>query len=324
MKRTHTYISASSLALAGLLAAGSAHATGVSAGTLIENTATASYSSGSATGSVQSNTVTVKVDELLDVAVAGLTSTPAPTGSSASVLIYSVTNTGNGPEAFNITVNPTVTGNPYDAVVQSLVVDTNGNGVYDAGVDTVLASGASTPAIAADGILKLFVLVTLPSGAADGGTSQVRLTASAATGTGSPGAVFAGQGQGGGDAVVGTSGASSNALDSLIARLAGVSLTKSASIADPFGGAQPVPGAVVTYTLVATVSGSGDVEGLHITDTIPSGTSYQPGTLKLEGSAVSDAVDGDAGTGSVSGIDVSLGTLAGGSTKTVKFDVKIN
>ena len=314
-------------AIAGSLAAlipQVAHATGVTAGTLIQNTASATYTSGSSGGSVTSNTVTVKVDELLDVAVAGLTSTPLSTGSGTAVLEYRITNTGNGPEAYNVTVNPTVAGNNFDAAVQSVVIDSNGNGTYDPGTDTVLTAGSPTPAIAADGSLKVFVLVSLPAGASDGQTSHVRLTADAVTGTGTPGTAFAGQGLGGGDAVVGASGASSNDLDALIATLASVSLAKSATIVDPFGGSKPVPGAVVTYTLVASVSGTGQVQNLHVTDSYPAGTTYQAGTLKLEGAALTDGNDADAGLATGTGIDVTLGTVAGGSTKTVKFDVKIN
>lgn len=313
------------LALFGLLSAmPAAHATGVTAGTLIQNTASATFTSGASSGSVTSNTVTVKVDELLDVAVAGLTSTPASASGSNVVLGYSVTNTGNGPEAFNIAVNPTVAGNNFDVTVQSLVVDTNGNGIYDAGVDQVLSAGAPTPSIAADGALRLFVLVNLPAGATDAQTSQVRLTASAVTGTGTPGTTFAGQGQGGGNAVVGASSATANGLDSLIAQLSSVTLAKSAAIVDPFGGAQPVPGATVTYSIVATVAGSGSASGLHVTDAIPTGTTYQPGTLKLQAAALTDASDADAGTASASGIDVNIGTVASGSTRTVTFAVKIN
>lgn len=300
-----------------------ANASGVTAGTLIQNTASATYTSGTATGSVQSNTVTVRVDELLDVAVAGLTTTPVATGSTSAVLAYSVTNTGNGSEAFLLTVNPTVAGNGFDATVQQVVIDTNGNGSYDPGTDQVLASGSPTPAIAPDGSLAVFVIVSLPAGATDGQTSQVRLTADAATGTGPVGTVV-GQGQGGGDAVVGSSGGTGNALDSLIATLATVSLVKSASVLDPFGNSQPVPGAVVTYTLTATVNGTGQATNVHITDIIPVGTTYQAGTLTLDTAALSDAPDADAGTASASGIDVNLGTVAGGSTKTVTFGVKIN
>ena len=307
-----------------VMAPGAAHATGVSAGTLIQNTASATYTSGASGGTVSSNTVTIKVDELLNVAVAGLTTTPATAGQTSAVLEYSVTNTGNGPEAFKLTANPAVAGNAFDATVQSVVVDSNGNGVYDPGVDQILAPGASTPIIAADGSLKVFVIVSLPSGAADGQTSQVQLTADAATGTGTPGTVFAGQGDGGGDAVVGSTGASANANDALIASLATVALVKSAVIADPFGGSQPVPGAVVTYTMTASVSGTGQAAGLHVTDVIPTGTTYQPGTLTLDAVALTDTNDTDAGQASSSGIDVDLGTVNGGASKVVKFKVKIN
>ena len=326
-KQLNSRLAARTLALVSLgavVAPGAAHATGVTAGTLIQNTASATYTSGSSSGTVSSNTVSIKVDELLNVAVAGLTTTPAVAGQTSAVLEYSITNTGNGPEAFKVTVNPAVAGNAFDATVQSVVVDTNGNGVYDPGVDQVLATGASTPIIAADGALKIFVIVSLPSGATDGQTSQVQLTADAATGTGAAGTVFAAQGDGGGDAVVGTSTASGNAKDTLVASLAVVALTKSALIVDPFGGSQPVPGATVTYTLTAAVSGTGQATGLHVTDIIPAGTTYQPGTLTLDAAALTDGSDADAGLASSSGVDVTLGTVNGGTSKTVKFNVKIN
>ena len=301
-----------------------AHATGVTAGTTISNTASATYTSGSANGTVSSNTVNVRVDELLDVAVTPLTTTPATAGANDVVLEYSITNTGNGSEAFKVTVNPAVAGNDFNATVMSIVVDSNGNGTYEPGTDQIITSGSATPAIAADGTLKIFVIVRLPATATDGQTSQVQLIADAATGTGTPGTVFAGQGAGGGDAVVGSSTASKFANDALVAALAAVSLAKTASIADPFGGTQPVPGAVVTYTLTATVSGSGDVSAFHITDAFPAGTTYQPGTLRLGTATLTDASDTDAGVATASAIDVNIGTATGGTTKVVKFNVKIN
>lgn len=311
--------------LGALSAAAPAHATGVLAGTLIENTATATYQSGAGTGTVTSNKVTVKVDELLDVAVATLSTAPATgTASTPAVLIYAVTNSGNGPEAFNLAADPKISGNGFDGTVKQVVLDTNNNGIYDAGVDTVLTSGAATPVLSPDTTVKVFVLVTLPAGAADAMTSQVRLTAAAVTGTGTPGTSFSGKGEGGGDAVVGLTTASANSLAALIASLANVTLTKSATILDPFGTAKPVPGAVVTYAIAAKVTGSGSIEGLHVIDTIPAGTTYVPGSLKLDTAALTDAADTDVGTGATTGIDVTLGKISGGNTRTVAFAVKIN
>jgi len=313
---------------AGLLAplcAPPAGATGVPAGTVIENVATASYSNGSGTASVQSNKVSLRVDELLDVAVAGLASAPVPIAAGTAALPYAVTNSGNGPEAFALTAEAAVAGNPFTPTVQGIVVDSNDNGTYDPGVDTPLAPGAATPALAADAAARVFVLVGLPAGVADAATSQVRLTAAAVTGAGTPGTAFAGRGEGGVDAVVGATTARSAALAAVITRIGAVSLTKSAAIVDPLGGTRPLPGALVTYSLVARIVGSGSAEGVVVSDGVPTGTTYQPGTMKLDGAALTDAADSDAGSAGTAGISVALGTLLSGSAdRTITFTVKIN
>ena len=89
MKSAQIRLTAASLLLSASFGASAAHAAGVVAGTQIANTATATYDSGAASISIQSNTVTVRVDELLNVAVAGLTTTPAVAGQNNAVLEYS-------------------------------------------------------------------------------------------------------------------------------------------------------------------------------------------------------------------------------------------
>lgn len=324
MNKTRHTLTASALILSVLLGAHAARAAGVTAGTLIENTASASYTSGAATTTIRSNTVTVKVDELLDVAVASLDAAPQSIGPATAVLTFQVTNTGNGAEAFKLTADPVIAGNDFAAVVQALAIDSNGNGVYEPGVDATLANGGTSGAIAPDANFTVFVVVSLPTAATDAQTSQVRVTAEAATGTGSPGTVFARQGDGGGDAVVGASTAQDDALGALIAKVGAVTLTKSFTIVDPFGGSQPVPGAIVTFSIRADVAGSGSVSDLRITDGIPTGTNYKTATLKLDGSALSDAADADAGVVSTAGVEVALGTITGGSSRTVTFSTTIN
>lgn len=312
--------------LAGTVVASPAYAAGVTAGTLIANTATASYNTGSGgTATIQSNTVALKVDELLNVAVAALAGAPVPASNNLATLSYAVTNTGNGSEAFRLAVDPAIAGNPFAGTVQTVAVDSNGNGTYDPGVDAVVATGGATPALPADGSVRVFVVITVPGGAADGAISQVRLSATAVTGSGTPGTTFAGQGDGGVDAVVGATTAQSNALESVLARMAAIGLTKTAVILDPFGGTRPVPGALVTYSLVSHTTGTGTADAVRITDPIPAGTTYQAGSLKLDGAALTDAADADAGSAGAAGIDVALGNLAGGSPdRTVAFTVKIN
>lgn len=307
------------------LAGGSAQAAGVPAGTLIENIATATYASGAGTASVQSNQVTLRVDEVLDVAVASLVGAPVAAGSAPAVLSFAVTNTGNGNEAFRLSANPSVAGNPFTGTIQAMAVDSNGNGTYEPGVDALIATGGTTPVLAADSAARVFVLVALPAGAADSAISQIRLDATAATGSGPAGTTFAGQGDGGVDAIAGATTAQSGALAGIVARLGAVSLTKSVQITDPFGGTRPVPGALVTYSLVTHLSGTGGADGVVVTDGIPAGTAYQPGTLRLDGTTLTDATDADAGRAGSAGIQVDLGTLPGGSAdRTISFTVKIN
>ncbi|MEP1421192.1 MAG: hypothetical protein ABJK59_05425, partial [Erythrobacter sp.] len=169
-----------------------AMAEGVDAGSLIENTATATFEDGEGTRTVDSNTVTVQVDELLDVTVTTQDSGPLPSEPGQSVLTFEVTNQGNGPEEFTLTANPDVAGNDFDTTVTSIAVDTNGNGVYDEGVDAILTGPETTPTLVADEAITVFVIVEVPSGVSNDETSDVELLAEAVTGTGEPGTTFAG------------------------------------------------------------------------------------------------------------------------------------
>lgn len=301
-----------------------AHAGGIAAGSLIANTATATFQQGTSSETVNSNTVTIKVDELLDVTVSSLDAGNVALTSSGAVLRYQIQNTGNGPEAFTLAADPALAGDDFDAVVSQIAWDSNGNGIYDAGVDAIITAGGATPLLDAEEIGQVFVVANWESPPADGALAKVRLTATATTGSGPQGTVFTNQGEGGGDAVVGAQNATGTAIGTFISHSAGVSLTKSAVIADPFGGTEPVPGAAVTYTITATVSGTGSVANLVVSDVIPSGTTYRAATLKLDGTALSDAGGDDAGTASSSGIAVDLGTVAGGNAHAVTFTVEID
>lgn len=302
-------------------------AVGTAAGTTISNTATASYTDpGGNPVSVPSNNVDIVVDELLDVTVAtadagDIVVTP---GSTNQVLSFNVTNTGNGSEAFRLTPASTVGGDQFDPTTTSVVLDTNGNGVYDAGVDTVYTPGANDPVLAPDASIRVFVLSSIPAATNDNDRGIVELTAAATTGTGAPGTTFSGQGQGGGNAVVGATGADGTDRGRYIVQNATIAFTKTASVVDPFGGTTSVPGSIITYTLIASISGSGTLTNAAIGDPIPVGTTYQIGSITLEGSALTDAADGDTGSFAANSISVGLGSVTGGQTRTVTFRTRIN
>ena len=310
--------------LAGLAAP--ALAGGTPAGTKIDNTATASYDlPNGGSGSVQSNVVSLTVAERLDVAAADANggdvgTTPA---ASSQVTRFTVTNSGNGSEAIELSVNAAVGGDNFDPGSTSIVIDANGNGTYDAGVDTTYVAGSNDPVLTPDQSITVFILSAIPAGASDGQRGSVQLIATAATGTGPAGTIFAGLGDAGTDAVVGTTTANASATGTYLVSAASVAFAKSASIADPFGGTQPLPGAIITYTLTSTISGSGSIANLRIADPLPTDTDYVPGSLKLEGASLTDAADADSGEVVSSAVAVRLGTVPAGAQRSVTFQVKI-
>jgi hypothetical protein len=149
-------------------------------GTVISNQASATYSDGTDSFSTVSNTVTVTVSN-----VSGLTITP-DAGSRASVVqgqlavvyTFTVTNIGN----FSDQVRFLTGGNSIqitgDGVVAAAVIDTNSNGVVDAGVDTdIFANGADvlSAAIAQNGSIIVLVSVNVNGNAASTSSINVQL-----------------------------------------------------------------------------------------------------------------------------------------------------
>jgi len=315
----------------GFCAAGSlsnpAYAAGTIAGTEILNVAQASYDGPTGPILVDSNEVVITVDELLDVTVASTDpgDVATPPAATQQVLGYQVTNTGNGTEAFTLAADTAATGDDFDTVFEQIILDSNDNGIYDPGVDTLYVPGTNDPVLAPDESIAAFILSTIPAGAADAERAEVALSATANTGSGAPGTIFADAGDGGGDAVVGTTGADAQDSGFFIIQAADLALVKSATVLDPFGGTQPIPGAVITYQIVATVSGTGTLNNLQVTDAVPAATTYNNETITLDGAAqTDDATDADAGAFDGSEISVNLGDVAGGTTRTITFDATIN
>jgi uncharacterized repeat protein (TIGR01451 family) len=311
-------------------------AAGTPAGTSISNQATTSYQVGGSTLTKDSNTSTISVAELIDVSIVsqdGGNVAVAP-GTIDQYLTFRVTNTGNGTESFTLVANSLQPGDQFDPTLVGIYLDSNGNGQYDTGIDTVVPAGILSN-LAADAAVTIFVVTniptTLPDGntpLADGNTGSTTVTIESNTGAGALGSVIANGGDGSAvDAVIGVAGGlplPSTAVYTISS--ISVAVNKTATVIDPFGGSEPIPGATVTYSLAVTVTGSGTAVGMTITDPIPANTTYKPGTLTLAGSGLSDSSGDDAGetTGTpVNQIFVRLGDMPAGA-KNVTFAVTIN
>jgi uncharacterized repeat protein (TIGR01451 family) len=130
--------------------------------------------------------------------------------------------------------------------------------------------------------------------------------------------------------MVGSSGAVGDAVGSYAVTAVEVVLTKSIlQIADPLGGGQPYPGAVVTYRIIVEVMGGGTAEGLVISDLIPADMTYLAGSITLDGSIQTDADDPvvDSSDFSVTVADtvtVTLGNIVAPATRIIDFQATIN
>jgi uncharacterized repeat protein (TIGR01451 family) len=321
---------ASALVLAFGFASNKAHAVGAPAGTVIDSTAEVSYSVGTVSTTASSNLVSVTVAEILDVVVTAQTPTVAVSaGDTQQEVRYRITNTGNGTETFRLLVNSVIAGDQFDPTpaTPSIYFDTDASGDLSPG-DTPYVAGGNDPVLNADAFVTVLVVNDIPAGVVDTNVGFTRLTADSRTGTGVPGTTFAGQGAGGVDAVAGTTGADSEADSSYVA--SGITLTavKSQTVVDQFGGSRPVPGARIDYSVVVGVTGSGTATNAVFTDDIPANTTYVPGTLRLNATALSDGADADAGdylATPAARVRVALGALTTASgPQTVTFAVTIN
>lgn len=309
----------------------SALAEGTPAGTDIQNTATVDYTLGGSPVTAVSNTDTVRVAEILDVVVT--VSSPVVTvlaGATQEELLFVVTNTGNGSESFTLTPQSAgIGGDDFDPVLStpSVYFDTDGSGDLSAG-DVVYVPGTNDPVLAADASVRVLVVNDIPAGAPDNGLGRSQLSAASRTGTGAPGTAFPGQGDGGVDAVVGTTGADGSEFGQYRVQTLVMSVVKSRTVLDQFGGTRPVPGARINYRVVVSVAGTDTAVASLFDDPIPPNTTYVPGTLALNGAGLSDAADADAGEFialPVPRLRVRLGDLTQASgAQTIDFAVTID
>ena len=159
------------------------------------------------------------------------------------------------------------------------------------------SAGANDPVLAADASVRLIVVNDIPNTAVNGNRGRSQLTAAAASGSSdAPGTSFGLVGDGGVEAVAGTTGGDAVLFGEYLVADVLLTAVKSQTIVDQFAGARPLPGARINYQIVVTASGSGTATATGFSDLIPANTTYVAGSLELNGAALSDTADGDAGT----------------------------
>lgn len=285
------------------------------AGTPIVNIATVEADMDSGRTRIASNPVALRIDEVLGITLQASARAVAAEGV-ASAAPFVLTNAGNGSERFVLAA--TLEG--VAGTVRGFAVDTNGNGVFDTG--DVLLEGNFTPALAPGQTVRLLAL--LEPIAMVPATAALSIFARAATGSGAPGTTYAGRGDQSSEAIVGATTAEATIRFSLAPGAAPeATLVKSQSLWSPGATMSVMRGAIITYSLTANFNGGGVARGATVVDQIPEGTDFIPGSLTLDGVALSDTADGDAGSFDGTRIAVTLGDVAAPQTRTIQFKVTI-
>jgi len=313
-----------------------ADAAGTPAGTVIQNTATLTYSIGGTPGTATTPPAIFTVVELINVTLVSQDAANVAVGSPDSnrALTFLLTNTGNGPETFALGRNNAVAGDNYDPSNGSAGALFLENGLqpgFQASgptADTLYVAGSNDPALAADASRIVYVVSDTPAGLATGNVGRVELTASSTTpgaAGAAPGTALVGLGQGGVDAVVGATRAQARQSGGYVVSGVAVAVVKSVvSVVDPAGGSNVRSGSIVTYRIVLTVNGSGVAQTLALDDPLPANTTYISNSITVNGAARTDAVDADNAEFSSGVVKVRFGDTAAPINHTIEFRVTVN
>ena len=306
-------------------------AVGTVVGTIIENTATVDFVFVNSAERVVSNTITFLVAERIDVVVTPQSGQVVvlPNGFARS-LLFTVTNTGNGTETFLLAINSIVVGDDFDPIPSlpdAVFFDTDGSSDFNTG-DVAYVPGGNDPILLADESVDVLLVNDIPAIVTNGDLGRSELIATAATGSGAPGTVYAGLGDGGTDAVIGTTGGEATEFGEYVVENMTINVVKTQAVMDPSGGTEAIPGATITYTITVEVVSVGTATSSSVVDLIPTWSTFVPNSITLNGLAISDATDGDAGEYDITGaptVVVRLGdlTLADG-LQSVVFQVTID
>lgn len=272
------------------------------AGSVISNTATLTFEAPDPIDPINNppvpttvtDTKNFSVDEVLDVAVTTLApvTTIVTPGSTQREIRYTVQNTGNGTEQYNLLLDYAVITDDFDPTGVTIWVDTNNDGT----VDTQLI-GAPTLTLSPEQMVTIVVRGDIPGSANSGDEALVRLRALSDTvqtfaGTTSPfqglatvGTVVATYDAGLSTehhAIVGTTLADQQAQGRYLVQAISANLIKDATATHPTLGAGVfAPGSVITYSLTLEVVGDGTLNKVKVVDNIPTDTTYVNGSITL-------------------------------------------
>ena len=276
-------------ALLGAVPAGTVDAQ-TAAGTRIVTYFTGTYEASNGTPYTVTDSIVLVVGQAAGVDV------DPPRGATVSpgvtvVFAHVVTNLGNGPDSMLVAVTSRA------GWATRVYLDADGDGALGAG-DPPLAGPI---ALAMGASARFLVAVDVPSTrAVRGVTDSVDVRATSRY-----------------DAAVADA-----LVDAIAVRDAGVVITLDKTVDRPTARV----GDVVTYTISYVAAGPGTATEFEIADAVPAGSSYLPGTMRWNGTPVTDAAGDDVAFFDAGGnrLVFHIGDVAGGQSGVVTFQVRVD
>ncbi|WP_306117998.1 MULTISPECIES: hypothetical protein [unclassified Roseitalea] len=277
----------------------------------------------------------VKLDRVTVNAIVDLQITPDQTGQATSggtaVLTHTLSNVGN----VGITDGALSVTTPFLTFSSVILVDSNNDGVLDAGdaavtsiTEVMTAAGANIGN--ADATLDpgesvlLFHRVQVPPGALDGTSEQAVITIDSALTDAAPGAVT--DGNTANNAVTDTVTVVSGNLQLVKEQARDDDCDGTADTAFQQGQLPGSPGQCIVYRVTATNTGGGDAEGVEIRDQTPAFTTYEAvaGFADVDDGSVGGTISTEPGQGATGDVIATYGTLSPGETAVLTFIVEID
>ena len=333
------------------------YAEGVEAGTSITNIATVTYTvenvlqapiNSSPTGNSQSGNnngavTQFVVDRKIDLVVTGNSNANVNPGDAQAEVTFTLQNQGNATQEFSLTTDNLLTSDNFDP--NSCITEVTG--VTGTPVSGVVLPTTGNIKLSADQQASISVKCDIPlddngSAISSGETALIGLIATvernedntiteestSAESASTVDTVFA-DGSGSDDADNDaqhsdrrTYIASSGTLPPTL------SLDKSiVSVRDPNGGNTAITGSEVTYKIQINSTGTGTIENVVITDPTPADMTYKIGSIILNNTNQSDAIDADNSDFGLSTADtatINLGNFSAGNQYEIQLTYIIN
>ncbi len=312
-----------------------ANAQGVTAGTVISNTAVISYQLGNLSSAPETIEVTntFVVDEIINAVLTSLdaTNVTVPTPATNETLTWVLTNTGNGTESFTLATIDTLGNDDFNPSVQSIWIESNSIPGLQ-GTDTLYQAGSPIQLVN-DQSQTLYVNSNIPDNLIKSQLGNVELTVTSTTPgitNSSIGSAIDGGGDANTNAVVLIENGQINSTGSYFISTLELQLNKTVTrVVDPYSGNVVMSQSLITYQIDINAVGDTNsiIENLIIEDVTPVNMQFVSGSIKLNGNALTDNDDDDNADFNITKNDTvtfNLGDLTPPSNQIITITYKVN